>query len=126
MSCTLAAVLELFRASFATTDSQEGTEHLCEQARLKLRRHRERRKACDAGRLADNKAHWEALSGSAPAAPLTDSPGQEEDAPDLDAWGKELVLDTTKEGGKRIKNCEANVFTVLLSSPEWHGVLRFN
>lgn len=126
LSTPEAAVLEIFRASFAATDWQEGTEHLCEQARLKLRRHRERRKARDAGRLADNTAIWEALGGSAPAAPLTDAPGQEEDAPDADAWVKELVLDTTKEGGKRIKNCEANVFTVLLSSPEWRGVLRFN
>lgn len=36
------------------------------------------------------------------------------------------MLSATQEGGKRLRNCEANVFTVLLRSPEWRGVLRFN
>ncbi|RJS14626.1 DNA primase [Corallococcus sp. H22C18031201] len=113
-----AAVVELFRASFAATDWGEGTEHLCEQAALKLRRHRERRRTRDAGRLADNTAIWEALGKTAPeAAPTPDAE---------DTWERDLLVDTTKEGGKRLRNCEANIFTVLLRSPEWRGVLRFN
>jgi predicted P-loop ATPase len=120
-----AAIVELFRPSFAATDWQEGTDHLCEQALLKLRRHRERRKARDAVRLAENRAIWEALGGKAPDAPAQDAPGSEEDEPDPDAWVRELVLDATKDGN-RIRNCEANVFTVLLRSPEWRGVFRFN
>nr|BDT33753.1 virulence-associated E family protein [Myxococcus sp. MH1] len=120
------AIVELFRASFAATDWQEGTEHLCEQALFKLRRHKERRRARDASQLADNRAIWEALGGSTPASLSIDAPGFEEDAPDPDAWVGELLLDTTKDGGKRIRNCEANVFTVLLKSPEWRDVFRFN
>jgi hypothetical protein len=118
--------VELFRASCAATDWQEGTDHLCEQALLKLRRHRERRKNRDAERLAENRAIWEALGSKAPEEPTQDVPGLEEDEKDPDDWVRELVLDDTKEGGKRIRNCEANVFTVLLRSPEWRGVLRFN
>jgi len=126
LSAPEAAVVELFRPSFAATDWKEGTEHLCEQALMKLRRHRDRRKARDAERLAENRAIWEALGGKAPDAPAQDTPGQEEGEPDPDAWVRELVLDATKDGGSRIRNCEANVFTVLLRSPEWRGVLRFN
>lgn len=125
LSTPEAAIIELFRPSFAATDWQEGTEHLCEQALFKLRRHRERRKTRDAARLADNRAIWEALGGKAPESPAQDAPGQEEGEPDPDAWVRELVLDVTKDGN-RIRNCEANVFTVLLSSPEWRGVFRFN
>ncbi|MBJ6766204.1 DNA primase [Myxococcaceae bacterium JPH2] len=113
-----AAVVELFRASFAAMDWGEGTEHLCRQAALKLRRHRERRRTRNAGRLAENTTIWEALGTKAPeAAPALDAD---------DAWERELLIDTTKEGGKRLRNCEANIFTVLLRSPEWRGVLRFN
>ncbi|QDE72578.1 DNA primase [Myxococcus xanthus] len=126
LSTPEAVVVELFRASFAATDWKEGTEHLCEQALLKLRRHRDRRRARDAGRLADNKAIWEALGGRAPESFPSDGPGHEEDAPDPDAWVKELVLDMTKDTRQQIRNCEANIFTVLHSSPEWRGVFRFN
>ncbi|ADO68713.1 virulence-associated E family protein [Stigmatella aurantiaca] len=116
-----AAVVELFRASFAATAWQEGTEHLCEQALLKLRRHRERRKVRDEARMAENRSIWEALGSKTPEPALL-----EEDETADDDWVRELVLDATKEGGKRLRNCEANVFTVLLRSPEWRGVLRFN
>lgn len=126
LSTPEAAIVELFRASFAATDWQEGPEHLCEQALMKFRRHRERRKVRDAERLAENRAIWEALGGKAPDAPAQETPGHEEGEPDPDAWARELVLDATRVGGNRIRNCEANIFTVLLHSPEWRGVLRFN
>ncbi|MCP3104647.1 virulence-associated E family protein [Myxococcus sp. K15C18031901] len=126
LSTPEAAIVELFRASFAATDWREGTEHLCEQAVLKLRRHRERRKSRDGARLADNAAIWEALGLRAPVSPPSDGPGHEEDAPDPDAWVKQLVLDNTRDTQQQLRNCEANIFTVLHSSPEWHGVFRFN
>ncbi|TQF12491.1 DNA primase [Myxococcus llanfairpwllgwyngyllgogerychwyrndrobwllllantysiliogogogochensis] len=126
LSTPESAVLELFRGSFAATDWREGAEHLCAQAVLKLRRHRERRKARDEARQADNRAIWEALGGKAPAPTSQDTPGTEEDAPNPDDWMRDLVLDETKDGGKRIRNCDANIYTVLLSSPEWRGVFRFN
>ncbi|QDE87092.1 DNA primase [Myxococcus xanthus] len=126
LSTPEAVVIELFRASLAATDWREGIEHLCEQAALKLRRHRERRKARDAGRLADNTAIWEALGSRAPESASSDGPGFEEDAPDPDAWMKELFLDITKDTRRQIRNCEANVAIVLGKSPEWRGVFRFN
>ncbi|CAM4505581.1 virulence-associated E family protein [Myxococcus xanthus] len=126
LSTPEAVVIELFRASFAATDWREGTEHLCEQAVLKLRRHRERRKARDASRLADNTAIWETLGSHAPESAASDGPGIEEDAPDPDAWMKELFLDITKDTRRQIRNCEANVAIVLSKSPEWRGVFRFN
>ncbi|ADO73923.1 virulence-associated E family protein [Stigmatella aurantiaca] len=126
LSTPEAVVVELFRASFAATDWQEGTDHLCEQALLKLRRHRKRRKARDSERLADNRAIWEVLGSKAPEQPPPDALGLEEDETASANWERELVFNATQEGGKRLRNCEANVFTVLLRSPEWRGVLRFN
>ncbi|WP_407667389.1 VapE domain-containing protein [Myxococcus dinghuensis] len=126
LSTPESAIVELFRASFAATDWREGTEHLCEQALLKLRRHRERRRARDAGRLAENDAIWKALGGSAPEAPSQDASGGEEDTPSPDNWMSKLTLDPGKDGTNKIRNSEANVFAVLLNSPEWRGVLRFN
>ncbi|TSC19843.1 VapE domain-containing protein [Corallococcus sp. Z5C101001] len=118
-------VLELFRDCFAATDWGEGTEHLREQARLKLRRHRARRTEADAKRLAENEAIWRAL-GTRP--PTAQAPGlaPEEGEEDPEAWGRNLIMDISSKGDSRLRNCEANVFTVLLSSPEWRGVLRFN
>ncbi|WP_228557321.1 virulence-associated E family protein [Myxococcus sp. AB025B] len=126
LSTPEAVVVELFLASFAATDWREGTEHLCEQAVLKLRRHRERRRARDAGRLAENDAIWKSLGGTAPEAPAQVDSGGEEDTPSPDNWMSKLTLDPGKDGTNKIRNSEANVFAVLLNSPEWRGVLRFN
>ncbi|NTX17730.1 DNA primase [Myxococcus sp. CA056] len=126
LSTPESAIVELFRASFAATDWKEGTEHLCEQAVLKLRRHRDRRRARDAGQLAENDAIWKSLGGKAPEPTAQDAPGMEEDAPSLDNWMSKLALDPGKDGTNKIRNSEANVFAVLLNSPEWRGVLRFN
>ncbi|RKI14259.1 DNA primase [Corallococcus sp. AB030] len=119
------AVLELFRGSFAATDWGEGTEHLVEQARIKLRRHRARRVDVNAKRIAENEAIWRAL-GTRPPAPKGPALPLEEGEEDPEAWGRNLVVDVSSKGESRLRNCEANIFTVLLSSPEWRGVLRFN
>lgn len=112
-------VLELFRVCFSATDWDEGTEHLCEQALLKLRRHRERRKKRDAERVSDNQSLWNSLGGKKPteAAP--------EAALEPDAWRKQLIT-IESPTGTRLKNCEANIHTVLTQSPEWRGTIRFN
>ncbi|QSQ18253.1 DNA primase [Myxococcus landrumensis] len=126
LSTPESAIVELFRASFSATDWREGTEHLCDQALLKLRRHRERRRTRDAGRRVETAAIWKSLGGKPPEPPSQDAPGTEEDAPNPEDWMRDLVLDEGKDGAMRIRNCEANIFAVLLNSPEWRGVLRFN
>ncbi|MCP3163320.1 virulence-associated E family protein [Myxococcus qinghaiensis] len=115
-------VLELFGACFAATDWGEGTEHLREQALLKLRRHRERRRESDAKRFSDNEALWTSLGTKKPAPSVPVNEVAEEDP---DAWRKELITIETPTG-TRLKNCEANLHTVLTLSPEWRGTIRFN
>ncbi|WP_338865162.1 VapE domain-containing protein [Myxococcus stipitatus] len=114
-------VIELFRACFAATDWDEGTEHLCEQATLKLRRHRERRQKQNVKSVSDNEALWSSLGTKKPAA----APAEDVSEEDSDAWRKELITTETPTG-TRLKNCEANLHTVLTRSPEWRGTIRFN
>lgn len=119
------AVLELFRPCFAATDWREpgGTEHLIAEARKKLQKNRERRQARDAERAEKNAATWGqlgiALKPAREPAPL------DEGAEDPDAWASKL-LTYTKKDQTFLKNCEANLYSVLKHSAEWRTTLRFN
>ncbi|MCP3060960.1 virulence-associated E family protein [Myxococcus sp. K38C18041901] len=121
------AVIEVFRPCFAATDWGEGTEHLCEQARLKLRRHRERRLQGDAQRSADNEALWTSLQGRPRGETPASAKGDGAPSSDVaeEEWTRALISYEAKDG-KRLKNNEANLFTVLTHSPEWRGTIRFN
>lgn len=114
------AILEVLRPCFAATAWGEGTEHLCQQALLKLRRHRERRKQSDTQRVADNEALWTSLGGR----PKSETAASGVEDSDSD-WTRALLSYEAK-GTKRLKNCEANLYTVLTRSPEWRGTIRFN
>ena len=122
------AILHLFRASFAATDWEEGTEHLCQEALKKLQRARQRKAKFDADRLAKN-AEVRAKLGIRDTSEATP---MDEDAPeDPDAWLNELLWNerrdkTGKVVGQDLRNCEANVELVLRRAAEWRNVLRFN
>ncbi|NTX15493.1 DNA primase [Myxococcus sp. CA056] len=118
------AILEVLRPCFAATAWGEGAAHLCEEALLKLRRHRERRVEGDAKRVADNQALWTSLQGR----PKTETPvshqGDASTSTEED-WTRALLSYETKDG-RRLKNNEANLFTILTLSPEWRDTIRFN
>ncbi|MBZ4336441.1 VapE domain-containing protein [Corallococcus sp. AS-1-12] len=116
-----AAIVELLRPCFAATDWGEGTEHLVAEALKKLHRARARKVERDEKRLAENHALAALLE--TPAQPLLPV---DEGQPAPEAWGKALLTYETRDGETRLRNCEANIYAILLHSPEWRGTLRFN
>ncbi|NNB91573.1 virulence-associated E family protein [Corallococcus exiguus] len=121
------AIVELLRPCFAVTDWGQGTEHLVAEALKKLHRARARKAERDAKRLAANH-DLVALLGTPLSAPTSAEklPPVDEGLETPEAWGKELLTYETRDGEKKLRNCEANLSMVLLRSPEWRGTLRFN
>ncbi|AGC44565.1 virulence-associated protein E domain-containing protein [Myxococcus stipitatus DSM 14675] len=121
-----AAIVELLRPCYAATDWEQGTEHLISEALKKLHRARVRKTERDAKRLVEHQALWERLGISTRAITSTSelTPTDEGQA-DPDEWMKQLVTYETREE-TRLRNLEANIYTVLLHAPEWRGALRFN
>lgn len=134
------AVIELMRPSLQATDWQDGYEHLVEQTRIKYRRNLERRTVRDAEAAAKHAATLAKLgrtltpAPSASSATQADEPAPEEGDEDPDEWMMELIVKDGRrlgevgegEAGQKLKNCEANVYTVLQHAPDWRGVLRMN
>lgn len=126
------AVVELFRASWAATPWQEGTEHLIAEAMKKLGRARERRRERDAARAAQDALVVERLRAKVvKRAAAVDT---QDDAGDT---GEQWAEDLTVQGGKRWRDLEpgerpsfkanvANLYSILRHSPEWRGCIRFD
>lgn len=62
--------------------------------------------------------------------PQDEPPRREEDDPGVAAgagdWGQELIWETTRGRGRRLKECLANAVTIFGQHWAWQGVLAFN